>query len=299
LIQIKVNYRDVVFKEEKVLKNSWLFLIVVLFVSCANLGINPGGILKKPAVAAEQPDEQPARQPAKYVELSMQEQHSASLWVSGPVNGQMVIIGVSGRLSRPDDEIVAAKEDAARKVSMYNGVQGSVELINTTGSGGFFDYSADSILDLQYDQNYGQYVERLTFDPEKDVLRTDGATFIRFQFNASIDVDYSPKTGGRPSWVNNRDLPEFNGYTTVVGYAGKRSRLRDTISASCDSAAAKLIESASFQVSSRETSVAGSSGATTLHIKSEGRLANFQILGFWIDPDNGSVSTLAIARVSK
>ena len=275
------------------LKNSWLFLAVVLFASCGSFGIKSGS---DKASAGGYSAGQP-----KYVEISMQEHHSTGSWVSGPLNGRMVIIGVSGRLTKPDDEIQTAKEDAARIASMYHGILGSVELVNTTGSGGFFDYSANSILNLRYNLNYEQYIERLTFDPEKDVLRVDGATFVRFLFDVSnLDVDYSPRAGGnRPSWVSNRDLPEFAGYTTAVGFAGRRSRLRDTVFASCESAAAILIESASTRVSSSETSVAGSGYTTTLYIKSEGRLTNFQILGFWIDPDNGSVSTLAIARVSK
>ena len=275
------------------LKNSWLFLAVVLSVSCASLGIKSGGNkISTGGYSAGQP---------KYVEVSMQEQHNAGLWVSGPLNGRMVVVGVSGRLTKPDDEILTAKEDAARKASMYHGVQGSVELINTTGAGGFFDYSADSILNLQYNLNYEQYAELLTFDPEKDVLRVDGATFVRFRFDTpNLDVDYFPKIiGGRPAWIHNRGLPEFAGYTTAVGYAGRRSRLRDTVFASCESAAARLIESASTQVSSSETSVVGSVSKTVLQIKSEGRLTNFQILEIWMDPDNGSVSTLAIARVSK
>lgn len=267
------------------LKNSWLFFVIVLFVSCISLGSNTGH----------------GQQPVKYVELSMQQQGDAGLWVSGPLNGRFIIIGVSSRLSNPNEEVPAAKQDAARKAAMYHGTQGSFELTNSTGTGGFFDFSADSKLDLQYDPNYAQYIERLTFDPEKDVMRIDGATMVRFQYNISnVDINYIPKiSSDRPLWVNSRNLPEFTGYTTAVGHAGKRSQLKDTVNASCDSAVASLIQSASTQVTVGDSSGLGLGFKADFHTKSEGRLMNFTILEFWINPENKSVSTLAIARVSK
>ena len=234
-------------------------------------------------------------------EITMQEQSNSGLWLSGPLNNRFVIVGVSGRLSKPDDEIDAAKQDAARKAAMYHGIQGSVEHSNTTGSGGFFDYSAESVLNLNYDNNFENYISRLTFDPEKDVVRSTGATYVRFSYSAaSSNINYSPeRSNDRPGWVNNRNMPEFDGYITVVGFAGRRSRIRDTISAAYDSAAARLIESASTRIASQDSSTTtmGTTAFSTTYIRSEGRLANFQVLAFWIDPNTGGVSTLAIARI--
>ncbi|MCL2244365.1 MAG: hypothetical protein FWC03_07840 [Treponema sp.] len=239
----------------------------------------------------------------QYSEISMQEQSDLGLWVSGPLNGQFVIIGVSGRLSRPADEIDAAKLDAARKVSMYNGIQGSVEYAITSGSAGFFDYSSESKLELNYDTNYQNYVSDLSFDPEKDVLRATGATYIRFTYSGiSSNLNYTPeKSNERPAWVNNLNIPHFDGYDTVVGFAGRRNRIRDTIQASCESAAARLIENVSTSVSSQDhsTTMQRTSSATATYVYSEGRLSNFQVLAFWIDPVSGAVSTLAAARISK
>jgi len=250
----------------------------------------------------EQPHQQPVRT-QQTPEISLQEQNNSGYWVSSPQNGRFVIIGVSGRLSRPNDEIEAAKQDAALKAAMYHGIEGSVELYNFSGSGGFFDYAADSRLVLNYDKNYQNYVPQLSFDPEKDVIRGEGATFVRFVYStASSNISYTPeRTNDRPSWVNNRNIPEFDGFVTVVGFAGRRSRLRDTIIASCESAAARLIESASTTVINQEhsTSSRGTTTASTTFVRSEGRLANFQILAFWIDPSSGAVSTLAAARIIK
>jgi len=277
------------FKEKKVLKNIWLLSLIVFLTGCLSIGSG-----------SSSNSNQSAR--ARYIESSMEEQYEAGHWVSGPLNGRFIVIGVSGRLSRPDDEIEAAKLDAAHKVAMYHGIHGSVEFINTTGSGGFFDYSADSKLDLQYDQNFGQYLDRLTFDPEKDIIRIPGAVFIRFQYNTSgLSFNYFPDriSNNRPSWVNSRDLPQFDGYTTVVGHAGRRSRLRDTISASYQSAAAGLIETASFSVESAESTGYNLSSFSTVHIQSQGRLSNFKVLAIWINPETEAVSTLAVARVSR
>jgi hypothetical protein len=272
-----------------VLKKIWLLSLAVIFTACLSLG-GTGNTSSSGGGSV------------RYVETSMQEQRDAGTWISGPLNGRLVIIGVSGILTRPDDEIEAAKLDAARKVSMFHGIQGNVEYTNTTGSGGFFDYSAESMLDLRYDQNFEQYKERLTIEKKKDVIRITGAVFVRFQYNASgLDINYTPGrlSNNRPSWVNNRDLPQFDGYTTVVGHAGKRSRLRDTITASYESAAASLIETASYSVGSSEITGSDIASFTAVHIQSSGRLANFNVLAMWINPETEAVSTLAVARVSK
>ena len=282
------------------IKKAWLFFpLIIILTSCLSIG---SGVNK--SQADQPPHEQQSRSViAHQPEITLQEQNNSGLWVSGPINGKFIIIGVSGRLSRPNDEIEAAKLDAAAKAAMYYGIQGSVEYSNTSGSGGFFDYSADSRLVLNYDTNYANYISNLSFDPEKDILRGDNATYVRFSYSAiTSNINYSPvKSNDRPSWVNNRNMPEFDGYVTVVGFAGRRSRLRDTISASCESAAARLIENASTSVINQEQSSTrhGATTASSTYTRSEGRLNNFQILAFWIDPSSGAVSTLATARVSK
>jgi hypothetical protein len=269
--------------------------MVVLMAACAVFH-NAGNMATDNG--ANQP---PAVRPKETVKSPMEEQQSSGHWITGQRDNQFIIIGISGRLSRPNDEIEAAKKDAARKAAMFHGVQGSVEHINS-GSGNFFDYVANSKLELNYDTNYEPYIERLSFNPETDVIRGPGAVFVRMKYNAanSVPVNYAAKkNNGRPTWINSRDLPEIPDYTVAVGYAGRRSRFTDTVNASCDSAAARLIESASTQVETRVNSIAGQSSSAAVYVHSEGRLSNFQIIEFWIDPDNGSVSTLAIARVFK
>ena len=262
---------------------SCLLFVFAMLTACTTM--STGSI-------SETPNRQISKKP-----LSIQNKERR--WISGPLDGKFIIIGVSGRLQKPNDEIEAAKLDAARKAAMYYGIQGTIELTNTTGSGGFFDYSVNSKIDLQYDTNYDQYIENLDYNP-KDVFRGDGAVYVRFIYNISTDINYSPeKYSGPPPWINNRNLPQFEGYETAVGFAGKRSRLRDTIYASCESVIARLIETASFQVSTKDISVTGGSSKTSTEIRSEGRLNDFQVLEIYIEPGNGSVHTLAAARVSK
>ncbi|MDR0487222.1 MAG: hypothetical protein LBG91_03135, partial [Treponema sp.] len=225
------------------LRKAWLFFTAALVTVCASSGSNETRPLE---AQSEVPSVKV--QPA---EVPMLEQYEAGHWFSGPYDDSLIIIGVSGRLTKPEDEIETARQDAARKASMYQGINGSFEVMNRTGNRFFFDYAANSSLDLQDDTNYEQYLDLLSFNPNSDVIRVPGAVFVRLKYNAPdiANIEYSPQiNSGRPAWVNNRDMPVFPDYTTVVGFAGKRSRLKDTVNASCDSAVAALIESASSRI---------------------------------------------------
>jgi hypothetical protein len=275
------------------MKKLYVFLSVILFFSCASVEsdkpISPS-VIENAAVNKNE----------KYVSPSLQEQHNTGRWFSGVQDGAFIIIGVSSRLTRAADEIEAAKQDAARKAAMYQGIQGSLVSTNTSGVA-YFDYSAHSTLDLSYDNNYEQYMERLSFNPDKDLIRGTGATYIRFQYNISgPDVVYIPeKSVGRPAWTYNRNFPQFPGYTTVMGYAGKRIWMKDTIAASYESAAARLIESASSLVTTDTNSRDGQGSSTAIDIRSEGSFTNFHVIDTWIDTASGAVYTLATARVSQ
>jgi hypothetical protein len=82
-----------------------------------------------------------------------------------------------------------------------------------------------------------------------------------------------------------------------VGYAGKRTWMRDTINASCESAIAELIKNTSSQFTGIVNDGQGSS--STIDIYSEGNLTNFHIMETWIDTASGAVYTLAAARISQ
>jgi len=229
---------------------------------------------------------------------SMKDQVVSGYWVTSPSENSIIIIGISGLQVKQDDEITSAKEDAARKAAMYHGVRGNVESIYSNGVN-FFDYIADSKIELDYDTDYEKYFDKLTFDSKNDVIRTDNTVFVRFKYTTeSIPVNFTASLNrdGRPSWTHSRDLPQIDGYITAVGFARNQVRLKDTIKKSTEAAAARMIEGISTRVTSTDKTGTGMGNSNLIQSKSEGNLHNFHIIEFWIDPNTGYVYTLAIAR---
>jgi len=231
---------------------------------------------------------------------AMKEQSASGHWITTPSENSLIIIGISGLQVKADDEINSAKEDAARKAAMYHGVRGNIVSFHTNGAN-FFDYISDSKIELDYDSDFEKYFDRLTFDPKTDVLKTDTSVFVRFKYAAeSIPVNFkaSFSNDGRPNWTYSRDLPRFDGYMTAVGFARNQARLKDTIRKSTEAAAARMIEDISTKITSTDKTTTGMGASGMIQTRSEGKLNNFQILEFWIDPKTSFVWTLAIAKKS-
>ena len=229
---------------------------------------------------------------------SMQEQYRTGNWIAVSTDNKLTVIGVSNPLLRRQDEITAAKEDAARKIAMYYGIQANMEVTNRTGFD-FFDYEHESNIEIKYDTNFEKYIDQLTFDPENDVLRTSEAVFIRFKYNTSVEgINYSVRIeNDRPSWTRNQNKPDFEGYVTVVGFSRNQRRLKDTILKSIENAVVRMIEETSTTVKTREVSAAGQGSSGFIHAISEGTLSNFMVIEFWVEPQTRFVYTLAIARI--
>jgi hypothetical protein len=227
----------------------------------------------------------------------MKEQYEAGHWVTTPSGSALTVIGVSNPMVRRQDEIAAAKEDAAKKVSMYYGIQGKIESVNSAGTG-FFDYQYDSNVELSYDTDFEKYKGRLAFDPDNDVLVTREGTFVRFQYVAAVlEINYSAGiANGRPNWVGNSGKPEIEGCLTAVGFSRNQIRLKDAILKSTEDAAVRMIEGLSTAVNVKEISVTGQSSSSLIHTVSEGELYGFQVIEFWIEPETRYVYTLAAAR---
>jgi hypothetical protein len=232
-------------------------------------------------------------------QYSMLEQYEAGHWFAKPSNNMLTVIGVSNHLIRRQDEIAAAKEDAARKAAMYFGIQGKIETVNSTGAN-FFDYQNDSNVEIIYDTDFEKYKNQLAFDPQNDVLVTREGTFVRFQYAvAATGVNYnSTIINGRPNWLRNHGKPEFEGYLTAVGFSRNQRRLKDTIIKSAQDAVVRMIEGLSTTVNTKEVSVTGQGSASFIHAVSEGSLYGFQVIEFWIAPETGYVYSLAIARAA-
>lgn len=231
---------------------------------------------------------------------SMQEQYSSGYWLPISSNNKLTVIGVSNQMMRRQDEITSAKEDAARKVAMYYGIQGSLEMTNRTGSG-LLDYAHSSNIDLAYEADYERFIDQLTYDPQEDVLRTSEGIFVRFQHNTNVmNISYNARLNNdRPSWIRNQDMPVIEGFVTAVGFSRNQRRLKDTIFKSAENAVIRMIEDLYTTVNTREVSVTGQGSSSVIHARSEGRLNNFQVIEFWIEPETRYVYTLAIARAGE
>jgi hypothetical protein len=227
----------------------------------------------------------------------MPEQYETGHWIAKPSNNTLTIIGVSNPMVRRQDEIDAAKEDAARKAAMYFGIHGRIESLNSTGAN-FFDYLYDSDLEITYDTDFEKYKNQLVFDQQNDVLVTHEGIFVRFQYMTAItEIDYSAGiTNGRPDWIKNSERPEFEGYITAVGFSKNQRRLKDTIFKSTENAIVRMIESLSTTVNTKETSAPGRGASSLIHSVSEGELYGFRVIEFWIEPETRYVYTLAVAK---
>jgi len=200
---------------------------------------------------------------------------------------------------RKEDAIASAKEDAAKKVSMYYGIQGSIEKLEITGLG-FLENKNEINIKLSYDTDYSKYIELLTYDPQKDIFITDRGVFIRFQHATTVSgINYNTKiANNRPTWVNNQDKPDIEGFITAVGVSQNQRYIKDTVFKSVESAAVRMIEELSTIIDTKEISSSeyGSGFSNYIYAVSEGKLINFYVIEFWIDSQTGYVYSLAIAK---
>ena len=217
-----------------------------------------------------------------------------------PGTDRLVIVGISGRQSRREDEILLAKEDAARKVSIYHSVEGTLEHVQDIGAG-FWDYNVGSNVFIEYDQRLEQFMEKLSYDPDKDVMRNEnGVVFVRFTYPAvfpgRINYTFGTNSDGSPEWTT-RPPGELSGFIAGVGRSSRLERIGDTIRRSYENAVASIVSKISSEVSSRELlASATNSTESQIYSHSTGKLKNFLVLETWINPRTQAVWTLAIAE---
>ena len=232
------------------------------------------------------------------LEIPLREQWEAGRLIANSQDDSLVVIGLASRHVVRDDEIAAAKSDAAQKVAMFHGMSGSVESTMRTGVGifGLYFNSQTSIRNVV---DYEQFIDRLQFDPDRDVLVTDGGTLVRFRYGARVsraNFVGSINAEGRPNWLYGHYLPELDGYIAAVGVSQNQVWLRDTVMISAQATALRIIENMSTRLQSAYVYVSGYGLVTETLTVSEGQVSNFRVLEFWINPGNGHVYTLGIAR---
>jgi len=223
---------------------------------------------------------------------------AAETIVTLPEPGNLIILGVAGRQSSREMELDIAKEDAARKASMYHKVSGTFVEWQNLGSG-FWDYDVGSASWLEYDEDLELYKNRLSFDPDKDLTRdSDGVTYIRFSYPAifpgNINYSFEKNQDGSPEWTS-RPPDRINDFISGVGHSGRQGRFADTVRKSYEAAVIAIVSKVSTSMEISDTSFQGQIELYTRR-QSSGTLSNFLVIEIWIEPETQAVWTLAIAR---
>ena len=215
-----------------------------------------------------------------------------------PEPGNLIILGVAGRQTTRERELNIAKEDAARKASMYHWVYGTSVEWQYIGPG-FFDYDVGSASWLDYDEQLEAYMNRLQFDPDKDLARDrDGVTYIRFSYPANFPGTINHRSvenpDGSPEWTT-RPPDSINGFITGVGRSGRQERFSNTVRRSYEAAVISIVSKVSTSMETSDTSIQRQT-ESQIRRQSSATLSNFLVLEIWVDPQTGAVWTLAIAR---
>lgn len=220
-----------------------------------------------------------------------------------PGEDWLVFTGVAGIRSRIEESVALALEEAAKKLAIFERVEGSMSSYASQG-GRLLDYRFETTSSVDYNQNYRDYVEKLEFDPDTDVFQQENAVFVRARYRGSLPLSYQSRPagpGGRPSWVDNP--PEtISGYAAGTGYAGRRNAHRDTVIASYENAILTLIQKQNSKTWSTSEGFRGAgfldySAVSQKGMSADGVLTGFYVLEIWIDPASRAVWTLAIARL--
>jgi hypothetical protein len=219
-----------------------------------------------------------------------------------PEDGRLVFTGVAGIRSRREESVNLALEEAAKKVSIFERVEGAISSYSNSG-GRFLDYRSDTTSSVNYNQDYKQYIEKFEYDPDTDVFQYENAVFVRVRYRGSLSLSYqtpSAGPGGKPGWADNP--PEaISGYAAGVGYAGRRDAHRDTVIASYENAVLAIIQNQNTTAWSTSEEFRGSgfldySAASQKGTNASGVLTGFYVLEIWADPATKAVWTLALAR---
>ena len=225
-----------------------------------------------------------------------------------PTGNGLVFMVVAGKRSSRKETLKYALEDAARRVSIFNGVTAEYIYANSNDStllgNNQWIHAA-----LEYDkEGVEKYIEILKFDPDKrsDIMEIENAVIIRTIYPVSLSnpVFYLPVYYGKekkPNWV---DTPpsSIGGYTVGIGYSDKHSSTAETWKKSFDEAIFSIVRSVDASFRSEESNIIntssmfGYSRTTEDFIYSLRTLAEFYVLDAWMDPQTKAVWTLAIAR---
>lgn len=224
-------------------------------------------------------------------------------WDCTPQGEDLVIIGAAGFYLDMEKAVELALDDAARKASMYERLEGSfyrTESIDGTLLGNRFEEKSE----IKINEDYVRFKDEFRYDPGQDVLvLPNEGVYVKVRYTPPIPlvVQYRSETGrAEPWWV--KEAPgTISGYRVGVGYARARMRYRDTIIASYEDAAISIIKFFSSSVESKRELYQGAgfldySNTQQTTISASASLEGFYVLDTWIDPQTKAVWTLAIVR---
>jgi hypothetical protein len=181
---------------------------------------------------------------------------------------------------------------------MYHWVYGTLVEWQYIGSG-FLDYDIGSASWLVYDEQLELYMDKLQFDPDKDLTRDhNGVTYIRFSYPANFpgNIGYwiGKNPDGSPEWTT-RPPNSINGFIAGVGRSGRQERFINTVRRSYEAAVISIVSKVSTSIETSDTSFQ-SQTESQISRQSSAILNNFLVLEIWTDPETGAVWTLAIAQ---
>jgi hypothetical protein len=198
-----------------------------------------------------------------------------------------------------DEAVRLALLDAAKKAAIHRGVT-AVSVSAVSIGARSHDFYADAAVDLAFEPDYEKYVQQLEFDPKTGILDTGNSTFVRTLWLPTIpfNVNYAPTAKGRPAWIQHPP-DSIDGFLAGVGRANPYFRLHAAMAASYENAVGSIVSRTASDMRSGFASVEspGYAASKTSSVqKAEGSLAQFYVLETWIDPQNKSVWTLAVAK---
>jgi hypothetical protein len=226
---------------------------------------------------------------------SVAEMYKKGYWVTRPSDGEIRVVGISGRKSNLDDAIASALDDAARRVALFHGLHAKSASVLNQGQGNL-DYYADMDYWLTINNEANLYSGELVFDKDSDVLEIDGQVYVMAKYSGGLSIPAysSVMRDGVPNWVNDFVL-EIPGYLTGIGMSKNKGSPQRTYQGSYENAIVHMLSRSSSQVTGGVVDIEG--GKMNQNITtSEGDFTNVMILETWFDRKSGAVWTLLVAK---
>ncbi|MDR0706925.1 MAG: hypothetical protein LBF60_03480 [Treponema sp.] len=226
-------------------------------------------------------------------------------WNTSTSGGDLIIVGVGGLQMYDSGSIQHALEDAARKVSLFAGLRGVAVYYENIGSS-FWRYNVAHTTKIDYNEDYLGYIERLRYDPDRDIIINERGAFIRVRYELPEPFHVvHPSSGSeteKPDWVVTPPS-SVAGFTAGVGYAPPQMYPNRAYVASYEAAIANLVGKGSTSIEAKNVQVQGEGynydNIQENTITASAVIDGFYILQVWVDPTDGGVYTLAIAQFVK